>query len=89
MSSRESSEISRERRSFCKLDTKPWTVFGDIRIARRFQLSERMSLDGIVDVFNIVNRFNVADVSPLYSSAGTPTAAFDPRQFQFALRLSW
>ncbi len=68
---------------------KPWTVFNDIRVARRFQLSERISLDGIMDVFNVVNRFNVADVNPLYSSAGTPTAAFDPRQFQFALRLSW
>jgi carboxypeptidase family protein/TonB-dependent receptor-like protein len=69
--------------------TKPWTVFDDIRIARRFRLSERMSLDGIMDVFNLVNRFNVADVNSLYSSAGIPTATFDPRQFQFALRLSW
>jgi hypothetical protein len=31
----------------------------------------------------------VADVNPLWDKAGTPTAAFDPRQFQFALRLAW
>jgi hypothetical protein len=68
---------------------KPWTVFNDIRVARRFGLTDRMALDGIMDLFNIVNRFNVADVNPLYTAAGVPTAAFDPRQFQFALRLSW
>jgi hypothetical protein len=28
---------------------------------------------------------NVAAVSPLFSNAGQPTAAYDPRQFQFAM----
>ncbi len=69
--------------------TRPWTVFNDLHVAKRFRLAERVSLEGIMDLFNIVNRFNVADVNPLYTAAGTPTAAFDPRQFQFALRLSW
>ena len=69
--------------------TKPYTVFNDMRIARQFKLSERFSLQGIMDLFNIVNRFNVADVNPIWNSAGTPTAAYDPRQFQFALRLTW
>ena len=68
---------------------KPSTVFTDLRIARTFHLGERVSLDGIVDMFNLINKFNVADVNPLYTQAGTPTAAFDPRQFQFALRLTW
>jgi hypothetical protein len=40
-------------------------------------------------MFNVINRFNVADVNPLYTQAGTPTAAFDPRQLQVALKLSW
>ena len=40
-------------------------------------------------MFNLINRFNVADVNPLYTQAGTPTAAFDPRQFQFGLRISF
>ncbi len=68
---------------------KPWTFFNDIRFAKQIALTERLQLQGIMDVFNIINRFNVADVNPLYTNAGQPTAAFDPRQFQFALKLSW
>jgi Carboxypeptidase regulatory-like domain/TonB dependent receptor len=69
--------------------SKPWTIFNDIRFAKRISVTERLKLDGIVDIFNIANRFNVADVSPLYTNAGQPTAAFDPRQFQFALKINW
>ena len=69
--------------------TKPSTVFSDLRIARRIRLTERMALDGMMDVFNLINKFNVSDVNPLYTEAGQPTAAYDPRQFQFALKLSW
>jgi hypothetical protein len=47
----------------------------------------------IADMFNIANRYNVAAVSPLCSSsgcnAGQATAAYDPRQFQFALKFNW
>jgi hypothetical protein len=68
---------------------RPWTLFNDIRVARTFPLGERFSLEGIMDLFNIANRYNVADVNPLYSQAGVATAASDPRQFQFALRLKW
>ncbi len=69
--------------------TRPTTVFTDLRIARHIRLHERLGLDVIADMFNLINRFNVADVNPLYTDAGRPTAAFDPRQFQFALRLNW
>jgi len=69
--------------------TKPSTVFTDLRIARRIRLTERLALDGMMDVFNLINKFNVSDVNPLYTEAGQPTAAYDPRQFQFALKLSW
>jgi hypothetical protein len=58
-------------------------------VSRKFALGERVALTGIMDVFNVANRFNVADVNPLYTQAGTPTAAFDPRQLQFALKLNW
>ena len=68
---------------------KPSDVFNDLRVSRRFNLGERFHLDGIMDVFNLANKFNVADVNPIWTSAGTPTASFDPRQFQFALKLSW
>ena len=69
--------------------TKPVTVFNDLRIARSFKIRERAQLQGIMDVFNLINKFNVADVNPIWNSAGTPTAAYDPRQFQFALRMTW
>ena len=36
-----------------------------------------------------INRFNVADVNPLWDSGQKATAAFDPRQLQFALKLTW
>jgi hypothetical protein len=60
-----------------------------MRVAKTFKFNERVNLEGLVDMFNLINRFNVADVNTLYTLAGVPTAAFDPRQFQFGLRLSW
>ena len=68
---------------------KPWTVFTDLRVSRRINITERLGLDAIVDMFNIINRFNVLDVDTLYTSAGRSTSAFDPRQFQLALKLTW
>jgi hypothetical protein len=68
---------------------KPWDVFNDLRVSRRINFTERVNLDAIVDIFNIANRFNVADVNPLWTNAGQPTAAYDPRQFQFALKVNW
>jgi Carboxypeptidase regulatory-like domain/TonB dependent receptor len=67
----------------------PWTVFNDIRLAKRIYFGERYNLELIADMFNLANRFNVAAVSPLFSNAGTPTSAYDPRQFQFAVKLNW
>ena len=68
---------------------QPWTVFNDLRVAKRVYFGERVNMDFMVDMFNIANKFNVSAVSPLYTNAGTPTAAYDPRQFQFALKLNW
>jgi hypothetical protein len=68
---------------------KPWNVFNDLRIAKRIYLGERANLDAIVDMFNLANKFNVADVNPLFTAAGQATAAYDPRQFQFALKINW
>jgi hypothetical protein len=69
--------------------TRPMTIFTDMRVAKTLSLGERMKLQGSVDAFNFINRFNVADVNSLYTEAGQPTAAFDPRQLQFGLRVSW
>jgi hypothetical protein len=75
---------------------RPGFVALDLRISRKFHLTERVGLEFIMDLFNSFNRFNVGDVSPLCNPldpaacrAGEPTAALDPRQFQFALKISW
>jgi Carboxypeptidase regulatory-like domain/TonB dependent receptor len=67
----------------------PWTVFDDVRLAKRVFFGERFNMDLIADMFNIANVYNVAAVSPLLTNAGQATAAYDPRQFQFALKLNW
>jgi len=69
--------------------TTPWTVFDDLRVAKRIPIGERLNLQLIADVFNIANRNNTAAVSPLFTNAGQPTAAYDPRQFQFGMKVSW
>jgi hypothetical protein len=68
----------------------------DLRISRSLRLRERLKLEILGDAFNLFNRFNVADVSPLCNPldpascrAGEPTASLDPRQFQLALKLVW
>jgi len=68
---------------------QPWTVFNDMRVARRLYFTERISMDLIADTFNIANKYNVAAVSPLFTNAGQATAAYDPRQFQFAVKVNW
>jgi hypothetical protein len=67
----------------------PWTVFDDLRVAKRIYFGERYNLELIADMFNIANRNNVAAVSPLFTNAGQATAAYDPRQFQFAMKFHW
>ncbi|MGB9071163.1 MAG: TonB-dependent receptor [Terriglobales bacterium] len=67
----------------------PWTAFGDIQVSKRVYFGERVNMDLIADMFNIANKYNVAAVSPFFQNAGQATAAYDPRQFQFALKLNW
>ena len=74
----------------------------DLRVMRGFRLGETMRLDIIAEGFNLFNRFNEAGASPFFqdvnafgqrNSKGSyysrPTAAFDPRQFQFGLKLNF
>jgi hypothetical protein len=68
---------------------QPWTVFNDMRVAKRIYFGERYNLELIADTFNIANRFNVAAVNQIFTNAGQATAAYDPRQFQFALKFNW
>jgi hypothetical protein len=68
---------------------KPWVVFNDLRVSRRIFFGERFNLELSADMFNIANKFNVADVNQLFTSAGQATAAYDPRQFQFGAKIKW
>lgn len=70
----------------------------DLRLSRKFYVNERVNFELIADMFNLFNRNNTGDVSPLCDlsggsgstcNAGQPTAALDPRQFQFGLKLNW
>ncbi len=68
----------------------------DLRVSRKLYFGEKWNLDLIADVFNLTNKFNVADVNPLCNPtdpsncrAGEPTASLDPRQFQFGIKINW
>jgi hypothetical protein len=74
----------------------------DMRVAKVVPLGERLRLEIIAEGFNLFNRFNEAAASPFIDDvklfnqrAGNgryfsrPTAAFDPRQFQFGLKLNF
>jgi hypothetical protein len=60
------------------------------------RLTERLTLDVLAEGFNLFNRANFGvpnstfgpGTTPL-ATFGQPTAAFEPRQFQFGLKLSF
>lgn len=68
----------------------------DLRVSRRFRLTERADLQLLAEGFNVLNRANFgvpnntfgSGINPLLSF-GQPTAAFDPRQFQFGMKVSF
>jgi hypothetical protein len=68
----------------------------DLRVSRRFHLTERVDLQLMAEGFNVLNRANFGVPNNTFGSGttplatfGQPTAAFDPRQFQFGIRLSF
>ncbi len=74
----------------------------DLRLTRTVPIGERLRLDVIAEGFNLFNRFNEAAASPFFQDVNAfgqrdssgryfsrPTAAFDPRQFQFGLKLNF
>ena len=73
-----------------------------MRLARMVPIGERLKLEIIAEGFNLFNRFNEAAASPFIDDVklfnersgngryySRPTAAFDPRQFQFGLKLNF
>jgi Carboxypeptidase regulatory-like domain/TonB dependent receptor len=76
--------------------TMPMFFQFDMRVSKGINFGERYRLDLIADAFNLFNHTNISAVNQLCDpSAGTtcfagqPTAAYDARQFQFALRFNW
>jgi hypothetical protein len=76
--------------------TMPYFFQFDLRVSKGIAIGERVRLDLIADAFNLFNHTNISAVNqlcdPLAGStctAGQPTAAYDARQFQFALKLNW
>jgi outer membrane receptor protein involved in Fe transport len=68
----------------------------DLRLSRRFRLTERVDLQLLAEGFNILDRANFAIPNNTFGSGvtplpafGRPTAAFDPRQFQFGIKVSF
>jgi len=68
----------------------------DLRLTRRLALSERAGLEFIFEGFNVLNRANLQLPNNVYGPGPAPlpafgraTAAADPRQLQFGLRLDF
>lgn len=73
----------------------------DLRLMRMFRFGERVRLDVIAEGFNLFNRFNEASANPFFGDVNefhqrsgglyysATTATFDPRQFQFGLKLNF
>jgi outer membrane receptor for ferrienterochelin and colicin len=73
----------------------------DMRVARAFQLRERLRAAFSGDLFNVFNRTNIKDLNTLYGQTdlslppnpvlgfNTPRDAFNPFQFQFGVKLSF
>lgn len=68
---------------------RPGYASMDFRLTRRIELNEVLRLELIGEVFNLFNRVNIIDVNNNFTAAGVPTAAADPRQFQFGVKLSF
>jgi hypothetical protein len=74
----------------------------DARLMKSLRFGERVRVDLIAEGFNLFNRFNEAAASPFIDDVNAfrqradnghyysrPTASFDPRQFQFGLKVNW
>ncbi len=74
----------------------------DLRLSRAFHFGERFRIDLIAEGFNLFNRFNEGSVTPFFDAVNNfgqrdgqgryysqPTAAFDPRQFQFGAKFTF
>lgn len=68
----------------------------DLRLSRKFRITERVDVQLLAEGFNVLNRPNFGVPNNTFGSGvlplptfGQPTAAFDPRQFQFGMKVSF
>jgi hypothetical protein len=74
----------------------------DMRVMRSIRFGEHTRLDLIAEGFNLFNRFNEAAAAPFFTAVNDfnqrasngryysrPTASYDPRQFQFGVKLNF
>ncbi|HEU4712558.1 MAG TPA: TonB-dependent receptor [Pyrinomonadaceae bacterium] len=73
----------------------------DTRLTRTFKLGEAVRLELIAEGFNLLNTLNIKDFNTVYGAAslvippsqilgfGQPREVFDPRHFQFAVKLKF
>jgi outer membrane receptor protein involved in Fe transport len=61
----------------------------DLRVSRTFPLSTHLSIETLLDAFNVLNRANYQVPNNIVTSPtfGQPTAVNDPRQFQLGVRV--
>jgi hypothetical protein len=74
----------------------PYFFQFDLRVSKGISIGENKRLDLIADGFNLFNHTNILSVNQLCDplagatcSAGQPSAAYDARLFQFALKFIW
>ena len=88
-----SSSVGRNR------GTMPNQATVDLRVSRRFRLAGRTSVDGIFEVFNLLNRTNYTEINNIFGTGAYPgsplptfgqfTQAASPLQVQLALKVSF
>lgn len=77
--------------------TAPGFASVDMRVARFIPIGERVRIDFIAEVFNLFNRVNISTVNNDFRRItfqdgqfkSPATSVFDPRQFQFAIKINF
>lgn len=69
--------------------TTPAYYSTDLRLGKHIPISEPLSADFSVDAFNLFNHVNIREADNSYTNSGRPVAAFDPRQVQLGLKISF
>ena len=75
----------------------PYQANVDVRVSRRFRLSGKAALEGLFEVFNLLNRTNFVEINNIFGTGAYPTSplatfgqfnqAGAPLQVQLAAKL--